>query len=135
GQYLVGLADVPHLVLVALGVGLVATELFLLPGTIWIGLFGGVCVLTGLVTAQLGPGFEFSQPLDQPLLLDAAFQLVLLALAAIAGMWALARFLPDAPGLRHMILSPDPRPSFGEALPEARIDRARPGASGLAETP
>ena len=135
GQYLVGLADVPHLVLVALGIGLVAVELFLLPGTIWIGLLGGVCVLTGLVTAQLGPGFEFSQPLDQQLLLDASFQLVLLALAAIAGMWALARFLPDAPVLRHMILSPDPRPSFGEALPEARIDRAHPGASGLAETP
>lgn len=135
GQYMVGLADVPHLVLVALGVALVATEIFLLPGTIWFGLAGGVCVLGGLVLAQLGPGFEFSQPLDRQILLDAAFQLVLLALGAIAGMWALARFLPDAPLLRQMVLSPDPRPSFGEALPEAREDAARVGATGVAETP
>lgn len=135
GQYLVGLADAPHLVLVALGVGLVAVELFLLPGTIWIGLVGGACVLVGLVAAQLGPGFEFSQPLDQQLLLDAAFQLVLLALGGIAGMWALARFLPEAPVLRHMVLSPDPRPSFAEALPDARQELARPGALGRSETP
>lgn len=135
GQYLVGLADAPHLVLVAFGVALVAVELFLLPGTIWFGLIGGLCVLGGLVMAQLGPGFEFSQPLDRQILLDAAFQLVLLALAALAGLWALARFLPEAPGLRHMVLAPDARPSFAEALPEARAGAARVGAVGLAETP
>ena len=139
GQYLVGLADVPHLVLVGAGVVLVVVELFFVPGTIWIGLLGGVCIAAGVVMAQLGPGFTLGAPLDQKLLLDVAFRLVLMAIAGMAGAWALSRFLPDVPVLRRLILSPSSGgPSFGEALPEARTAAelgARPGAPGVAETP
>jgi membrane-bound serine protease (ClpP class) len=138
GRYMAGLADVPHIVLVVLGLALVATELFLFPGTLWIGLAGGTLVLLGLLAAELGPGFELSSPLDRELALDAAFQLMLTAAAAMVGMWVLARFLPEMPVLNRLVQLPaGPASGFAEAMQEAS-DRhaglARAGARGVALT-
>ena len=66
GQYLTGLADVPHIVAVALGAGLIAVELFVAPGTLWFGFAGGVLVVGGLVLASACPGQNDSVPAGLP---------------------------------------------------------------------
>ena len=51
GQYLAGLAEVPHIVAVALGAALIAVEVFVLPGTLWLGIAGALLVIGGLAAA------------------------------------------------------------------------------------
>ncbi|MFN0243825.1 MAG: NfeD family protein [Planctomycetota bacterium] len=122
GRYLAGLADIPHIVAVALGAALIATEIFVLPGTLWLGIGGAVLVAGGLIAASLGPGFEFGNRLDQNVLLDSSFQLLLSASIAIVVALTISRFLPKTPVLRGLVLAPAPEPVG--ASPE-RIARAR----------
>jgi len=130
GRYLLGLADVPHIVLAAVGVALVAVELLVVPGTLWVGILGGLLLVAGLVLGQLGPGFSFANPLDQKLVLAAAQQLALAALASVAGVWLLSRFLPNTPILGRLVLDPGNLEPAGEALPEARGEPARAARVG-----
>ena len=137
GRYLVGLADVPHIVAVALGVVLIAVELFALPGTIWFGLAGGVLVLAGLVLAVTGIDSGLEYALDRRYALDAAFQLVLWVAAAVAIAWGLARVLPHTPFLSRLVLDAPASTLSGEAVPEAGppAERRRlAGALGTALT-
>jgi membrane-bound serine protease (ClpP class) len=130
GRYLTGLADVPHIVLVLVGLALIAVELFLAPGTVWFGVTGGVCVLTGLVLVELGPGFDPASALDRRFALDAAFQLALIAGGTLVGAWMLSRYLPDMPVLNRLVQTPR---GGGAALGE-RARLAQPGAEGLVRT-
>jgi len=119
GHWFVGLADIPHIVLVAVGLVLLATELFILPGTLWIGFLGGVCVVLGLVAAQVGPGFTFSDPLARNMALDAGLRFMVTATVALLGTLALSRFLPNTPVLRHAVQTPTfEGTGFAEAFPE-----------------
>lgn len=138
GKYMAGLADVPHVVLVVAGLALIAVELFLVPGTIWVGLIGGVLVLGGLVASELGPGFGLDSELSRKLALDTAWRLALTALAAMFGVLILSRFLPDTPVLRRLVQLPATaeRP-FAEAMRETKdrhAELARVGATGVALT-
>ena len=122
GHWFVGLADIPHIVLVAVGLILLATELFILPGTIWLGLIGGGCVVFGLVAAQVGPGFTFSDPLARNMALDAGLRFMVTATVALFGTLALSRFLPNTPVLRYAVQGPTFGGSgFAEALPETGV--------------
>ncbi|MCP3920864.1 MAG: hypothetical protein GY711_35500 [bacterium] len=135
-QYLVGLADIPHIVLAVVGVALVATELLVLPGTIWIGLTGMACVVAGVLLAQAGPGTDFSRPLDRALALESFFHVALTGVASMVGMYAMTRFLPETPILRRLVLQPRAQ-GPGEALPESRGEHretARVGSAGRAIT-
>ena len=139
GRYMTGLAEVPHLVMVFVGAVLICVELFVVPGTIWVGLMGAVVVMGGLWLSEFGPGFSFLNPYDQSRALDAAFELGMIALASMIGIWILSHFLPDTPVLRAMVQAPiaDGTGGFAGALPEAQDeDRrvARPGALGVAVT-
>lgn len=115
GRYLAGLADVPHIVAVALGAALIATEIFVLPGTLWLGIGGAVLVAGGLIAASLGPGFDFANRIDQSVLLDASFHLFLSAAIAIVVGLAISRFLPKTPVLRGLVLAPEPALSVAPA--------------------
>jgi len=120
GHWFVGLADIPHIVLVGAGLALLAVEIFVMPGTIWLGLLGGVCVVLGLVAAQVGPGFTFDDPLARSMALSAGFRFMVLATIAMVGVVALSRFLPQTPVLRHAVQSPAfDGTGFAEAMPEA----------------
>lgn len=136
GQYLAGLADVPHIVAVAVGVGLIVVEVFLMPGTLWPGIVGMVLVLGGLVLGSLGPGFDLSSPLDQRLVVGVVSRILLSAAGALVCALVLARWLPKAPVARRMVLAPSPDvAAFGGALPESSGDlaaRATVGAPGRA---
>lgn len=144
GQYLIGLADVPHMVLAAIGVALVATELFVIPGMIWPGLVGVICLVVGLLMSQVGPGITMSSAWDREILFDATFQLVLTASVSLLAIWLLSRFLPNTPLLGRMVLAGGPAGLATEAdgadgLPESRSSSpnstsARAGATGIAKT-
>jgi membrane-bound serine protease (ClpP class) len=142
GRYLAGLADVPHIVMVAAGVVLIAVEIFVVPGTLWVGLAGGLLAVAGLILASLGPGFGVSSPFERSMLLDATFRLFLSALAGLAGALILSRFLPRTPVLRGLVLDPDADagrsamrggPVYSDA-PDARPEVARVGAEGTVLT-
>ncbi|MFT5476671.1 MAG: membrane-bound serine protease (ClpP class) [Planctomycetota bacterium] len=140
GRYMVGLADIPHIVLAAVGIICIAVDIFLLPGTLWLGLAGGGLLLGGLLLGELGPGFSLANPLDRDLGFDAVFRLVMTALGAILGAWFVGRFLPDTPIFRRMVLGADGAASaFGAAVPEvdsaARERVPRVGDHGTALTP
>jgi len=147
GQYLVGLADVPHLVLAGLGLVLLATELFIVPGFIWFGFVGALCLVGALVTSQVGPGFSMSSAWDRELLLSATFELALTAVASLLAIWLVGRFLPKTPLVGRLVLAGGsgvagtgaPLDGAADAMPESRARRgARPvpraGALGTALT-
>ena len=126
GRHLVGLADIPHIVVATIGAALLVAELFILPGTIWLGLVGGLMLIGALLLGQLGPGFDPSSPLDRQLLFDTAFGFSVTALATLAAVWAVVHFLPEMPVLKRLTLAAggsvpgDPvEDGFGEAVPES----------------
>lgn len=130
GQYLVGVADVPHIVLAALGVILVAVELFLVPGMIWPGAVGAVCLIAGLLLTQVGQDISLTSAWDRTILFDASFELAATATAALVGIWAISRYLPDTPVLRRLVLAGGGG-TAGDAMPEARsAERARAARTG-----
>ncbi|MEO1698383.1 MAG: hypothetical protein AAFU73_13875 [Planctomycetota bacterium] len=136
GQYLVGLADVPHIVMAVLGLLLVAAELFVLPGLIWPGLIGALLLIAGLLMSQVGPGVTLSSAWDREILLDASWQLTLTATVALLAIWGVSRFLPKTPVLGRLVLAGGAG-TMADALPEAReTTRSAPavGARGQALT-
>ncbi len=133
GRYLVGLADVPHIVLIAIGVSLIATELFLMPGTIWVGLSGAAFCLGGLVWSLAGRSTGFEYGLDRKILFDESFRMLLSGFVALLLMWAFSRVLPKTPGLNKLVLAPSKRgiPSHADREREGLPDV---GSRGMART-
>lgn len=109
GRYLVGLADVPQIVAVAVGLVLIAVELFVLPGQLWAGLLGGALVIGGLAFAQFGPGI-LEYPLARSSALDDALKLAASILAAVLMGYGLSRVLPKTPMVGRLVLEPTPVP-------------------------
>jgi len=134
GHWFVGLADIPHIVLVGVGLALLVVELFVMPGTIWLGLIGGVCMVLGLITAQVGPGFTFDDPLARGMALDASLNFMVMSTVAMAGVVVLSKYLPNTPVLRHAVTGPTYEGTgFGEAVPESTVEVAV-GDRGVAIT-
>ena len=69
-----GLADIPHVLLLVGGAGLVALELLVLPGTIWIGLAGALAILLGLIWSFTGSRLGFEYGLDRTILVEESFR-------------------------------------------------------------
>lgn len=130
GRYLVGLADVPHIVLVGAGFALVLVELFAAPGTIWFGLAGGILILGGLFLSQLGPGFSFDNPLDVRIAYDESFRLVLSTSLAAVAVMLLGRYLARIPGANRLVAVPSGGEAFAEALPETQGQHAHAARVG-----
>lgn len=137
GRYLVGLADVPHVVLMVAGLVLVAVEILLLPGFLWTGILGGVLLLAGLVLTWLGDSLDLEYAMDRQLLLDGTYRLMWLAVVAAFAAWGVSRFLPHAPIFGRLVLRPAPERAFAGAMQEAHDEHdaaAAPGAVGRALT-
>ena len=94
GHYAAGLSGHEPALVFMLGVALVAVELFLLPGTLVAGLAGAALMLGALVwsMADVWPG-EMPE-LNSELLLVPFLNLAAAIGVAIAGAFALAKFLP-----------------------------------------
>jgi membrane-bound serine protease (ClpP class) len=120
GQYLAGLADIPHIVAVALGAALIAVEVFLVPGSLWLGIIGLVLVVGGLILGSLGPGFDFGSPIDRERIVDATARILVSASLALVLVLVLSRYLPKTPVMKHLVLVPGgDGAAFGGAMPES----------------
>lgn len=138
GRYLVGLAEVAHVVLIGVGIVLLAVELFLVPGTIWVGLLGALCVFGGFVWSGLSAAGGLELAMDRTLALDSAFRAAVTAVIGLCLALAVTRLLPRTPLYARLAVAPvDPRPARASAMPEAEGAHgaaARPGAPGVALT-
>jgi len=133
GNYLVGLADVPHLLAVGIGLVLVAVELFVMPGAIYPGAIGAALIFGGLAFAQIGPGF-LSSPFGREMAIDSALKLMLGIMAALAAGALVSRFLPRTPVVGRLVQGPTA--AFAGGAPAAEYVRAPiVGELALALTP
>ncbi len=146
GKYLAGLAEITELLLVGAGFGLIAVEIFLLPGTLIAGIAGVVSLLAGLVlAAQQTVLPDPTRPLASAEWWSNANSIALAVAGSVVGMIALAHVLPSIPLLNRAILKPVGGAAAGGATVAASllrpIDELAPtwrpavGAEGLALTP
>jgi len=134
GRYMVGLADIPHILIVAAGVVLIATEIFLLPGHLWPGVLGGLCVIVGLIWANLGPGYGLEYPLDRELALDSAFTTLMWVASAAFLMFFISKYLPKTALFNRMALEPGGSSLGDGAGLHFTAGEVKPGAEGRVMT-
>ncbi len=130
GGYVAGLSGLEWMVVFGVGLGLVATELFVFPGTLVLGLAGGALMLAALVMAMADvypgmPAVPSFALIQAPLL-----NVLLTGLAAMVIMIFLSRFLLKTP-LFHRLISASTSGSASVAR-QARAQAAQVGETGLA---
>lgn len=84
-----GMAEWWELLLIAIGLGLVAVELLVLPGTGIAGFLGAACLLAGLVFAFVGR--DLGSPQSQASLITGLFATLGSFALAVGGIWVLLR--------------------------------------------
>lgn len=136
-RYLTGLAQVWEIAIFAVGVLLLAAELFITPGFGVLGLTGGLLCTIGLLASLIGNAPD-ELPWPSPGLMMDTFLTGLFALGVgvLAGCVlciVAARFLPKIPIASRLML---PDVAAGPAAPsstEAAIRRITPGDQGTVE--
>jgi membrane-bound serine protease (ClpP class) len=128
GHWLVELAGYEELLLFALGVLLLAVEVFVTPGFGIIGGFGVLSLLAGLALSLLGPGSSAEATLS--VITRVLSALLVAAIAAVA----LLRFLPRTPFGRKLVLDMGMTAEQGYVSPPSE-DRELLGRPGLASSP
>jgi membrane-bound serine protease (ClpP class) len=98
GHWLVRLAGWEEILLVAVGLALLAIEIFVTPGFGFLGVAGILALLSGLTLSLLGAGATAQ------LMLYAAGRVVLALAVAVAASLVLLRFLPHLPYARRLVL-------------------------------
>lgn len=139
--YLTGLAGVWEIVVVVLGVGLMAVELFVTPGFGLPGVLGVALVLVGLVASFVKP----EPPTDVPILfhwprMRATWDGVRVGMSAVSGglivaavgAYYLSRWLPRSP-LLGRIIAPNPT-ADSVVVDDPYPSAARVGDVGTAES-
>ena len=131
--YLSGLANVWEIVLILLGIGLIAVELFVIPGFGVLGIGGLMLVFAGLLATFVPeePGRSFpllfpSLPSTVEAIKVAIVTIVGAMTASLAGMVILSRFLPRMP-LFNRLVPANPTPS------EVNVDDPYFGAARVSD--
>lgn len=103
GGYVAGLSGIEWIAVFALGVILIALELFLFPGTLALGLSGSGLVLLSLImaAADLYPGMPAVPSLPQLQL--PIRNLVIAGVLTGLGVWVLGMILPRTPAYHHLV--------------------------------
>jgi membrane-bound serine protease (ClpP class) len=128
GHWLVRLAGWEELLLVALGITLLAIEVFVTPGFGVMGVLGLLSLVAGLTLSL------FSAGATHELIVYAAARVVLSILLALIGSLVLLRFVTHLPYARHLVLDTGLGATSGYAsAPES--DQRWVGARGIASTP
>jgi membrane-bound serine protease (ClpP class) len=128
GHWLVRLAGWEELILVAVGLALVAIEMFVVPGFGLAGLVGIASLVGGLGLSLLGSGATASA------LLAALGRVALSLLLAVAGGALLLRLLPRLPVGRRLVLSAALERA-ARPLPDSAVARDWLGQRGTALSP
>ena len=102
-KYMAGLAEIPEILLIVAGLGLVAAEIFIIPGTFIAGGIGVILVVVGgLLSFQ--PFVVPASPWDQELLESNIVNMGLSILAVLGIAIMITRFLPRTALFRHLVL-------------------------------
>jgi membrane-bound serine protease (ClpP class) len=132
GNFVAGAADWSEILLVLLGFGLVAVEVFVLPGTLLPGLVGLIAIVAGLVLASqttLLP--ESDKPLAEAVYWSNVRMASLVVVAVVAAMLVIAWAFPNIPILNRAVLKSSLGPIPASAV-ELQLPNA--GARGTAKT-
>lgn len=140
--YLAGMAEWWEILLIIVGLGLVLTELFLVPGSTVVGAAGVLCLLVGLVATFVSGDISSEQ--GQTQLWTGLATTLTSIFAACVGMWLISRQLHSFPIINRLILKEDLRSGGNTATPAAtgllqamglaRDQVLSPGDVGVAET-
>jgi membrane-bound serine protease (ClpP class) len=128
GHWIVQLAGWEELLLVAIGVLLLALEVFVIPGVTVAGIAGIVALIAGLGMTLVGAGATVS------VIITALGQVAISILLAMAGAFAFVRALPSLPFGSRLVLETDMTADRGYvSSPES--DRRWLGKTGTAISP
>lgn len=112
GHFVAGLAGIEDIVLVAIGLALLAVEVFVLPGFGVIGLVGLGCVMAGIIMGLIpyvphdAPALPNVAPVSALVYLQAAVVKLLLSfIIGGVGIAILARYLPKTSLYRNVVLN------------------------------
>ncbi len=128
GHWIVQLAGWEELLLVTIGVLLLATEVFILPGFTVAGMAGITALVAGMALALVGAGATVST------IVTAFGRVAVAILFALAGALVLVRFLPRLPFGRRLVLDSGMAADLGYvSAPEG--DKGWLGKAGRAVSP
>jgi len=128
GHWLVRLAGWEEVLLVALGLVLLALELFVIPGFGVAGILGILAFAGGLTLSLIGAGTTWD------VVVAAVGRVALSALLALAGFAVLMRFLPRLP-LGHRLILDTALGALTGAAPEVEGDQRWLGKRGTTTSP
>jgi membrane-bound serine protease (ClpP class) len=111
GHWIVRLAGWEELLLVAIGVLLIALEVFVLPGTTLAGFAGVAAILAGLGMTLVGAGATVS------VIINALGRVAMSLVLAMAGAFLLLRLLPRLPFGRRLVLATGMQADLGYVSP------------------
>jgi membrane-bound serine protease (ClpP class) len=137
GHHLAGMAQYSSLLLIVAGIGLVAMEIFILPGTGAFALLGALGILVGLVLIfQDFSIFKIGSLEDwQVVMVRDAMLRVMGALAvALGAAIVVARFFPSVPFLGRLVLKAELAAEQGYVAPGVEVDADVIGQVGVAVT-
>ena len=128
GQWIVQLAGFEEILLVAIGVLLIALEIFVIPGITIAGVAGVLALVAGLGLTLVGAGATSA------VIIGALGRVAISLLLALAGGLALMRVLPKLPFGRRLVLETEVDASHGYvSAPES--DHRWLGRTGTAMSP
>jgi len=138
GSYLTGLAQLSDVLLLLAGFGLIAVELFLMPGLLLPGIAGFLCVVVGLVLSQQSfswPATDWERGIMFGNLVSVSLLLGVLVVSSIL-LW---KFLPNLPMFSRVISAPPDADPTGGATQLGGDERAARlgalvGRTGVAAT-
>ena len=129
-HYLLGLAQSWEIALFAVGLILIAVEVFVVPG---FGVFGvaGIALTLGALLIALVPNIGFRFPSDGEIAQATVTLAVALVLTVVLG-FSLARYLPQSSRFAHLVLLPSLDAATGHTSAETAYDLI--GQRGVAVT-
>lgn len=115
GNYLAGLAEIYHIVLFFLGIGLILTEIFVFPGFIVFAVAGVLCVLFALVSSFLGFYWP-ERALDYEALKQTAamfsWTLLVISVTVLLLGWLISKYLVHIPFFGKRLVMPANEESY-----------------------
>ena len=119
-HYLLGLAQSWEIALFAVGLILIAIEVFVVPG---FGIFGiaGIAMTLGALLIALVPNIGFRFPTDGEIAQATMTLAAALSLTVVLG-FSLARYLPQSDRFSHLVLKPSLDAATGHTSAETAFD-------------
>lgn len=142
GHLIAGLAGMEDVFLVVVGIGLLALEIFVIPGFGIFGVLGMLAVMAGLglslfprLPKDPNPIPDFEPTMVGEYLQSAMLRFVAAAALTWLGVWLLSKILPKTPLYSQLVHSTALSTGEGRPPPETESRSSLVGATGTALTP